>query len=269
MERQGVKPKNHMKDNLNIIKATQDRNRELREDEQLKGKELYKLSQFRDVGARVFEPVPVRDNRDNSLSDRHEGVFLVRGASEKRRETIAEESRQRRKQIEDEMNEAKMYSQHQPSSPRKRSVPRADDIAQLAPRENADFVSKNRKEARRLQPPKAEEEANNSRHESYGRVPEYLEHRKAQWADLEEDRRRRAPDPNCPPGMCIMPEDERQSTLQTLLDSKRECQRQLEKLPFVIETPSMRRKADDLENKMREIEKAIEVFSKPKVYVAL
>eukprot|EP00602_Paraphysomonas_sp_CaronLab_P003942 CAMPEP_0185018450 /NCGR_PEP_ID=MMETSP1103-20130426/1168_1 /TAXON_ID=36769 /ORGANISM="Paraphysomonas bandaiensis, Strain Caron Lab Isolate" /LENGTH=292 /DNA_ID=CAMNT_0027548263 /DNA_START=87 /DNA_END=965 /DNA_ORIENTATION=+ len=263
MERQGMQPKNHMKDNLQQMRAVQSKHREEREEANRGGKELYKLSQFRDVGARVFEP----QQKKSSLSGRHEGVFLVRGASEKRREELAEEGRQRRLEIENDIKEARLYSNEQPASPRKGSVPRAEEVARLAPRTNADFVSRNRKEAVKVRQPVQQKEEP-TKHEAYGRVPEYLESRKAQWASAEEERRRNAPDPSCPPGMCVMPESERVQTLDTLQQSKQECLRQLERMPFVVETPSMKRRQDELEGKLREIDKAIEVFSKDKVYVA-
>mmetsp|Transcript_16233 Transcript_16233/g.16966 ORF Transcript_16233/g.16966 Transcript_16233/m.16966 type:complete len:299 (-) Transcript_16233:208-1104(-) len=269
MERNGQKPKNHMKDNYNQLKTIQDKNRERREEENNNnGKELYKLSQFRDVGARVFEPVQSRN-----LSDKHEGIFLVRGASERRREELAEEGKQRRREIENSLNEAKMYSNHQPSSPRKRSIPRADDIPIQPSRPPQNFINRNKQEIVKRQSSSAndrnsEDDDQIARHESYGRVPDYLVNRKQQWQELEEEKIRNRPDPNCPKGMMLMPEDERQSTLQTLHESRNECLKQIERLPFVIETPSAKRRAEELENKLREIEKAIDIFSKPKVFVA-
>lgn len=287
MERHGQKPKNHMKDNYQNLKVIQDKNRERRDEEMNNQKELYKLSQFRDVGARVFEPVPTARSSKN-LSENHEGVFLIRGAAERRREELAEESRMRRKEVEDSLNEARMYSNELPPtlpsnhrgdsgggnrglSPRKQSVPRADEIQSIPTRPPQDFIHKNkRSQVERKNSDNLHRSDSNSdtRHEAYGRVPDYLVNRKNEWAEIEEERRRNAPDPNCPKGMCLMPEDERQATLSTLRDSYQECLRQLERMPFVIETPSAKRRKEELENKLREIEKAIDIFNKPKVYVA-
>jgi hypothetical protein len=281
MERKGHQPKNHMKDNYNNLRDVQEKNRMRREDESANPKELYKLSQFRDVGARVFEPVPANSSGRN-LSENHEGVFLVRGAAERRREELAEEGRMRRKQVEDSLNEAKMFSDHQPSgsagssSPRKRSVPRADElvISSSSNKPPTDFINRNKKSQVMMdrknssELTRANSSGSDSRHESYGRVPGYLVNRKNEWAELEEERKRNAPDPSCPRGMCLMPEEERQATLATLFDSRQECLRQLERMPFVIETPSAKRRVEELEKKLREIEKAIEIFNKPKVYVA-
>lgn len=46
-----------------------------------------------------------------------------------------------------------------------------------------------------------------------------LEERKEQWRKEEEERRRNAPDPATPAGHTLMPESERQETLQSLKES--------------------------------------------------
>ena len=66
-----------------------------------------------------------------------------------------------------------------------------------------------------------------------------------------------------------MPEDERLSTLESLQESKTECLRLLSKLPFVLDTVSSRKKQDVCENKLKEIDNAIKIFQKPKVFIAL
>ena len=104
---------------------------------------------------------------------------------------------------------------------------------------------------------------------NYGKVPDYLQQRNAQWEEEKEERKRRAPDPNCPPGMKLMPESERLETLEVLHQSKTEAMKQLQAMPFVIETPSLKRKQSQLEDKLREIEHAIGLFSKTKVFVHL
>ena len=71
-----------------------------------------------------------------------------------------------------------------------------------------------------------------------------------------------------PPGTRLMPEDERLETLKDLIDSKKEVNSVLERLPVVSKTLTMERHKKDLETKLIRIEKAIETFSKPKVYVA-
>ena len=71
-----------------------------------------------------------------------------------------------------------------------------------------------------------------------------------------------------PPGTRLMDEEERLQTLQDLHDSKREVSAALEKLPISMHTISMKNHKVDLETKLIRIEKAIETFSKNKVYIA-
>lgn len=47
----------------------------------------------------------------------------------------------------------------------------------------------------------------------------YLTNRKAEWARKEEERLRSLPDPDCPVGHIVMPENERLETLSQLQKS--------------------------------------------------
>ena len=61
-----------------------------------------------------------------------------------------------------------------------------------------------------------------AKHESYGKNPKYLEERKQQMKEEKELRMRNMPDPDCPKGMKLMPDEERLSTLENLQRSKAE-----------------------------------------------
>ena len=63
-----------------------------------------------------------------------------------------------------------------------------------------------------------------------------------------------------PPGMRLMPEEERLETLHDLLDSKKEVNTALERMPVVLKTIKAERHKKDLENKMIKIDKAIITF---------
>lgn len=71
-----------------------------------------------------------------------------------------------------------------------------------------------------------------------------------------------------PPGTRLMPEEERIETLKDLMESQKEVNTTLEKLPVVSKTLQMQRHKKDLEEKLMRIEKAIETFQKKTVYVA-
>ncbi|KAJ1437744.1 calmodulin-binding-domain-containing protein [Ochromonadaceae sp. CCMP2298] len=268
--RNGIQPKNHMKENMKAMRNAQLVNRDKREEESRSGKELYKLAQFKEVDSRLYEyeSSQRQTGRRPSMDNKE---FLGRGSAEERRERMAESNRVQRVEMERKLEEARQYSSAKPTTPRKSGIPKAGGV--LHAPSNTDFVTRNKAEAMRLEAQaRVRAGADPSRptvHEDYGRVPEYLEERKASWAAAEEEQRRRMPDPNCPPGMCLMPEEERRSTLQTLQTSKSEALVQLRALPFVVETPTMKKKQEFLEGRLREIDNAIAIFSKDKVFVAL
>lgn len=66
-----------------------------------------------------------------------------------------------------------------------------------------------------------------------------------------------------------MSEEERLSTLEELHNNRREVSNMLEKLPISMRTQALNKRKEELEAKMNEIEKAISMFSKKVVYVAL
>lgn len=73
----------------------------------------------------------------------------------------------------------------------------------------------------------------------------------------------------CPPGTRLMGDDERLETLEDLKRSKVEVNNMLEKMPISLRTQAAINRKRDLENKLVEIDRAIETFSKPIVYIAI
>lgn len=118
-----------------------------------------------------------------------------------------------------------------------------------------------------MRPKSREEEDKVHRHAEFGNVPSYLQDRKEEWAEAEERRRAEMPDPDCPPGMTLMPEEERQETLKQLQDSEKQVQQALYKLPLHVTTLGLKKKKEALEAKLREIENAKSIFSRPKVFI--
>mmetsp|Transcript_6786 Transcript_6786/g.21506 ORF Transcript_6786/g.21506 Transcript_6786/m.21506 type:complete len:748 (+) Transcript_6786:81-2324(+) len=114
----------------------------------------------------------------------------------------------------------------------------------------------------------SEEEEEEEHKHTFGKVPEYLVRRKLEKEEAEakarelEERTR-----GCPPGMMVMPEAERLETLAALQDSYEEVKKQLGRMPLVIETRSQIKRQEALEAKLQEIEDAVKIFSRPKVFV--
>lgn len=154
------------------------------------------------------------------------------------------------------------------STPRKDPVPRASDVAKLAPRSARDFVASNRLKAAEMKTKNVSEQEQRFTHDSYGRVPDYLLSRQEEWEREEEKRKAEAPDPSCPPGMKLMPEEERLSTLKLLAENEASCQAQLNKFPLVVQTPLLQRRVDELNTKLKEIDGAKMIFNRPRVYIA-
>lgn len=271
MVKKGLVPKDHMKENRRQLKEHHVKNRELQEYRQQKSdfpEPLFKLSQFTNVESRVYEEpnkAPYKELDPN---------FLRRGQSEKRQEEIEINNKMQRMRLEKKLAAESSARNGAIESPRKAELPTKP--AKLAEKSNVNFISKNRVESvmtfggnKQTCAKSVSKTKGDPHHEAYGRVPAYLENRKQQWAEEEEYRRANAPDPDCPKGMKRMPEQERVDTLNTLKASLKEASNQLSAMPFNIETPSMKKKQTNLEAKIKEIENAIGLFSRQKVYIAL
>lgn len=257
MERLGIKQKDFIKENTRDIRHLQQKIKHDKiEDIKLnEPKELYKMEQFKNVSSKLFS----YENDENSINQKNVNVeFLTKGISEMRREKIRIQNKLERQQLETKFQDS-------PQSPRKPALPHG--TAKLKPRRNSDFIRLNLTEVLKMSPPKHEMIEEPFKHEDFGRLPKYLEQMKAKSHALKEEARQRATDPDCPKGMKLMPDDERLKTLDILIGNKEEIMKQYGKLPFVVETPSMLKRRAALEEKLKEIEHAIQLFSKPRVYV--
>nr|XP_040052156.1 enkurin domain-containing protein 1 isoform X2 [Gasterosteus aculeatus aculeatus] len=100
-----------------------------------------------------------------------------------------------------------------------------------------------------------------------GQVPQYLEERKEQWHKEAEERRSNAPDPAVPAGHTLMDESERQETLKSLKETHRTLVAELLSLPLRANHLSLRARRACLDCRLSEIEEAVKIFSRDKVYV--
>lgn len=103
----------------------------------------------------------------------------------------------------------------------------------------------------------------------YGQVPQYLVDRKIEMAAEYEARMAAKHASLVPPGMRMLPEEERLDTLAILERNRQEVERQLQNLPLLIETPGQIRRQDELTRRMQEIEQAHKIFSRSSVLVHL
>jgi hypothetical protein len=102
---------------------------------------------------------------------------------------------------------------------------------------------------------------------NYGKTPKYIsqyqEEAKIQKELKEEQRLAKLR----PPGTRLLQESERVSTLEQLMSNKKELTTVLMQLPISLRTESLKAQKVQLEQKLQELDKAIETFSKKAVYV--
>ena len=159
----------------------------------------------------------------------------------------------------------------------KDAVPRSNETNKLKQRADKNFIKGNfNKVVFEMKPgdgksvageePKS---AAGGQHKNYGKIPSYLNKYKNEREDAIKQKALAEEEAKHPPGTKLMDEDERQATLVDLREALAETNRQLGKLPVVAHSGKMERHKTELENKLTRLEKAIETFSKPKVYVAI
>ncbi|NXU90699.1 ENKD1 protein, partial [Xiphorhynchus elegans] len=102
-----------------------------------------------------------------------------------------------------------------------------------------------------------------------GHVPQYLLERKELWRKQMEERLQNLPDPDTPPGHTMMPENQRLETLSNLKQSQEELMKDLVLLPMRADSLRMQNRRVELERKLSQIEEAIKIFSRPKVFIKL
>ncbi|XP_032302968.1 enkurin domain-containing protein 1 isoform X3 [Coturnix japonica] len=102
-----------------------------------------------------------------------------------------------------------------------------------------------------------------------GHVPQYLLERKEQWRRQMEEQLRSRPDPDTPPGHTMMPEGQRLEMLSNLKQSQEQLIKDLVMLPMRADTLSVQKRRVELERKLSQIEEALKIFSRPKVFIKL
>ncbi|MBV94468.1 Enkurin domain-containing protein 1, partial [Eschrichtius robustus] len=102
-----------------------------------------------------------------------------------------------------------------------------------------------------------------------GHVPHYLLERRDLWRQEAEARQHSQPDPAMPPGHTCMPENQRLETLSNLLQSQSQLLRELVLLPAGADSLRAQSHRAELDRKLVQVEEAIKIFSRPKVFVKM
>ena len=104
-------------------------------------------------------------------------------------------------------------------------------------------------------------------HKEYGKTPRYLQNMKIEAEKQKEIEQLKKEEMKYPKGTRLLSEEERVFTLNKLLESKKEIENLLSKLPITMASHAARNKQEELYKKLDEIENAITTFSRKKVFV--
>lgn len=257
MKSSGMAPKNHMKDNLAAIRDAQRKNREKAAIEAVHEDERFKLKQFDQAESRVKSQLR-RDQERAAASDRspEDAKFLRAHVREDKMELRAQEVQG--KVLKKERVRKKSMLPVEAANPNPVEV-----------REARNFQKENARKVIHTKPSSAGKE-NPAKTKDYGKVPKYLRQRQQELAQEEEIRQELANmDMDCPEGMRLLPEAERVDTLKILENNRGKVTTEIGAMPFVIDTLGLRKRKQALENKLKEIDEAIKIFSRRKVYVEM
>eukprot|EP00106_Octopus_bimaculoides_P007834 XP_014775276.1 PREDICTED: enkurin domain-containing protein 1-like isoform X2 [Octopus bimaculoides] len=146
-------------------------------------------------------------------------------------------------------------------------------------RKDVDFVKRNSRAAKhhqQVRPPSSlrELDAKKKTEEDFnkykkGVIPKYLKERQAQWVKDEEERIANIPDPTVPPGHKVLPDNERVETLELLQKNQGELLQKIQKLPLSNDSIRAQKRRQELESKLAEIDEAVKIFSRSKVFVKI
>ena len=147
-------------------------------------------------------------------------------------------------------------------------TPKADEINTLLPKKQVNHLAENKnleKVPVRAKEIKKEEEQFD--HKNYGKIPNYINKYKQEAEDKKEAEKRKEEESKYPKGTRMLSEEERLENLDSLNRTKKEIENALFSLPITLRTLSMQNKKAELESKLDELDKAINQFSKKKVFI--
>ena len=140
----------------------------------------------------------------------------------------------------------------------------------ILPKIQKNFIKDNRQlviENKIPQRTKPKEQQQQVFHKDYGKTPLYIKKYEIENQIRKEEKKRRDEEKKYPKGTKLLSEEERVNTLNGLLNSKKEITNLLEKMPITTRTMAMQNKKEELIQKLEEIEKAIDMFSKKQVFI--
>ena len=152
----------------------------------------------------------------------------------------------------------------------KAPTPTVKDAPIILPKIHKNYIRQNRQLVtdNKIQPKKSLAEVKKDvKHKDYGKVPDYIKKYEIEREQQKEEEKKQKEALKYPKGTKLLSEEERISTLNGLINSKKEMETLLEKMPITTRTLSIQNKKEELIKKLEEIEKAIDMFSKKQVFI--
>jgi hypothetical protein len=152
----------------------------------------------------------------------------------------------------------------------KAPTPTIKDAPIILPKIHKNYIRENRQLVMDNKVPsknKFVEEKNDVKHKDYGKVPDYIKKYEIEREQQKEEKKKQQEASKYPKGTKLLSEEERVSTLNGLINSRKEMINLLEKMPITTRTLSIQNKKEELIKKIEEVEKAIEMFSKKQVFI--
>ena len=152
----------------------------------------------------------------------------------------------------------------------KAPTPTIKDAPIILPKIHKNYIRENRQLVMDNKVPtknKFIEDKAEKKHKDYGKVPDYIKKYEIEREQQKEEQKRQKEAAKYPKGTKLLSEEERISTLNGLINSKKEMITLLEKMPITTRTLSIQNKKEELIKKIEEVEKAIEMFSKKQVFI--
>ncbi|KXS10901.1 hypothetical protein M427DRAFT_138806 [Gonapodya prolifera JEL478] len=243
--KRGGRPKDHNRENRKRLRELEEVNRRKKEQDAKPPSPMWKMKRFEQVPAKVDSRSNTgsRTPSDGSLSRSRSAEFLGVG------EELARELAQ--------MN----LDAH--GSPKTHSAP-------------ANFIKRNvqRSESTPLRLPELKPTRDLRRTTRVGEVPQYLVNRKLEWAEREQQRMEALrtdlcvtlTDGACRSGMVRVSEEEKQETLAFLKQNQEELLDELTRMPIAVTSMAIKRRKKEIDDRLAEIEKGIQLFSQRVVY---
>jgi len=244
--------KDYIKQNYLARKEQARQVREKKEEAALPGAKAFKMKQFEGIGGRVqkeLEKPPPPDAKPV--------VFMKKGEGKQAQPVL------------EPREEARV-----PRQLSKPSVPAAAEVEPKPKPVDRKFIAENRVLAEehgkmRRAPEQDKDEVAERIKRNFGKVPTYLKGIKSELEEKKREEELKNQKEDIPPGYRMLPESERVEMLAALKEKLTEADDKYKKLPLRVDTDRAKKAQADLEKKIDELEKAVAMFSKPKVLLQM